>query len=398
MVDLVVLVFLVLALLGGWHQGFIASMSASAGWLVGVVVGIWATPRLLDVLDSRPETELNTLLITLGCALILGMIGAGLLGHLGQAVADRAPHERARDLDAWLGAVAMGVVALLVVWAGLSSARPMLSDDATRQIRKARIWGTVDKVLPDPARDAIASLNKRFAESPFPEAFSGSAPQVDVAPPDGTAARSPAVTRARPSVVKVTSHSDRCAGTSVGSGWVVSSKRIVTNAHVVAGGHDVSVQPGGTGPPLAASVVGYDDELDLAILRVPDLDAPALPRTDKPHRGTPVAAAGFPRGGDYSVTKGRVRRKAMATGRDVYDRKPVNRGLYLVRTKIAMGNSGGPLLTADGHVAGTVFAKSAINDNTAYVLTDHATEDWLDAAPSLTKSVPTGDCAPHDSI
>lgn len=397
MIDLLVILVLSLALLGGWRQGFIASALSALGWLTGVLIGVWATPRFLDAFELRPESELNTALLTLVCALVLGAIGAGTLGHLGQTLARRIPFHPARIVDAGLGALAMGVIALVAVWAGLSSARPLLSADATQQVESAQSWKMLDRAVPDSTRSAVGSLNERFDDSPFPEVFSGSEPQVDVPAPDGSTAAAPAVQQAQASVIKIRSASNQCDGISVGSGWVVSDNRVVTNAHVVAGGNAVTAQAGGSGQQLPAAVVAYDTDLDLAILRVPGLDAPALSRTGDLDRGTPVAAAGFPRGGDYAVKNGRIRTETHATGQDVYNRKPVNREIYLVRATVVSGNSGGPLLTSNGEVAGTVFAKSASNDNTGYALTDDATNDWLNRAPSLTEGVATGDCAPRQS-
>lgn len=394
MVDLLVLLLLTLAMLGGWRQGLITSALSAVGWLTGVLIGIWATPRFLDAFELRPESELTVALLILVCALVLGAIGAGSLGQLGRTVAARIPFRPARLIDAGLGALAMGVVALIATWAVMSSARPLLSADAGGQVEGSHAWRLLDNAVPDSTRNAMGSLNDRFANSPFPDAFSGAEPHVEVPPPDGSTAASAAVQRAGASVVKVRGDSDQCGGQSVGSGWVVSDDRIVTNAHVVAGADAVTIQPGGSGLPLPAAVVAYDTDLDLAILRVDGLDAPALSRTGDLPSGTSVAAAGFPYGGNYAVSDGRIRAESRATGQDVYHRKPVNREIYQVRTTIVPGNSGGPLLTADGRVAGTVFAKSATNDDTGYVLTDDATNAWLNRAPNLTEGVPTGGCVP----
>ena len=56
------------------------------------------------------------------------------------------------------------------------------------------------------------------------------------------------------------------------------------------------------------------------------------------------------------------------------------------------GNSGGPLLTPDGRVAGTVFAMSTVDAQTGYVLTDAATSAYLDAASAYSELVTPGSC------
>ena len=63
-----------------------------------------------------------------------------------------------------------------------------------------------------------------------------------------------------------------------GSGWVARAGLVVTNAHVVAGaeGHR-ACELRGRQPGLDATVVAFDPRNDVAILRVPGLNAPALP-------------------------------------------------------------------------------------------------------------------------
>ena len=69
---------------------------------------------------------------------------------------------------------------------------------------------------------------------------------------------------------------------------------VVTNAHVVAGQDDTRVLPGGHDPGLNAQAVHFDPRNDLAVLRVPGLDAPALEIAPDPKSGTSAAILGFP--------------------------------------------------------------------------------------------------------
>ena len=57
---------------------------------------------------------------------------------------------------------------------------------------------------------------------------------------------------------------------------------------------------GGTGPALTATVVGFDPDLDLAVLAVPGLAAEPLARSAVLAAGADAAAAGFPWGGPYA--------------------------------------------------------------------------------------------------
>ena len=64
--------------------------------------------------------------------------------------------------------------------------------------------------------------------------------------------------------------------------------------------------------------MAFDPDLDLAVLEVPDLGAPPLPRTGALERATGVVVAGFPQDGPYRVTPARVRGVLYAPGDDIY--------------------------------------------------------------------------------
>jgi serine protease Do len=142
--------------------------------------------------------------------------------------------------------------------------------------------------------------------------------------------------------------------TSLGSGFVVEyagQKYVLTNYHVVENATSIVVtaQSGDSWP---AQVVGTDDLLDLAVLRVDGADLPAAPLGDSDalEIGDWVIAIGNPLGFSHTVTLGIV----SALNRDVP--KPDGSGYYrrMIQTDAAInpGNSGGPLVNAYGEVVG----------------------------------------------
>jgi S1-C subfamily serine protease len=72
----------------------------------------------------------------------------------------------------------------------------------------------------------------------------------------------------------------------------------------------------------------------------------------------------------------------------------VTRRVLEVRADIRPGNSGGPFVSAEGEVAGMVFARSVISDDIGYVLATSEIEGALAAAGRATAPVPTGPCLP----
>ncbi len=142
--------------------------------------------------------------------------------------------------------------------------------------------------------------------------------------------------------------------TSLGSGFVVEyagQKYVLTNYHVVENAVSILVtaQSGDSWP---AQVVGTDDLLDLAVLRVDGADLPAAPLGDSDalEIGDWVIAIGNPLGFSHTVTLGIV----SALNRDVP--RPDGSGYYrrMIQTDAAInpGNSGGPLVNAYGEVVG----------------------------------------------
>lgn len=136
---------------------------------------------------------------------------------------------------------------------------------------------------------------------------------------------------------------------SLGSGVIVSKEgHVITNYHVMA-----NAQKGGIvthdGKVHDVEVLGFDDELDIAVLRIKDGKSgfPALKfaDSDKARTGEFVFAVGNPLGLSNSVTQGII----SATERR---RSDVMHDMIQTDTVINPGNSGGPLVNVRGEIVG----------------------------------------------
>ena len=151
---------------------------------------------------------------------------------------------------------------------------------------------------------------------------------------------------------------------------------VLTNAHVIAGGRTIRVN-GPTGTYDATPVL-FDPELDVALLRVPDLLAPALQFAgEDAERGTPAAVLGYPGGGPLRIVAAAVADTYPALGRDIYATEHVRRDIVEIRSDIERGNSGGPLMLPDGTVGGVVFAEARTNDEVGYALAPTAVAERI---------------------
>jgi serine protease Do len=133
------------------------------------------------------------------------------------------------------------------------------------------------------------------------------------------------------------------SGRGNGSGIALTGERVVTNAHVINAAH-VTVESW-EGKTLPASLLKTDRRRDLAILSVPNLDAPAATLGDSGtlQAGTPVIAVGNPLGFTGAVSSGIVHTAAGSSGRSSW--------IY-ADVRLAPGNSGGPLADLHGEVVG----------------------------------------------
>lgn len=132
---------------------------------------------------------------------------------------------------------------------------------------------------------------------------------------------------------------------------------VVTAAHVIAGAEgDLAVRlPDGT--ELAATVVGFDPERDLAALAVPGLStppvalAPAVP--DSEARIVTMDRADAM----VSIPAG-VRREITAGGEDIYGEGDVERQAVELEADVTRGMSGAGAFDGEGRLLGIVFAES----------------------------------------
>ena len=378
----------------GWRSGGVRSILAMTGALLGGWLALVRLPALLDRLPDGGSPLMTSVLLLAG-TVTAAALGEAVAGSLAARIAPPVRHSGSGRLDGLLGAVAQSLVLCLIITTLGSAVRPLLPTIWSQTLNSSRVLPAMDAVVPDQAERWASRVTRRLGELGLPGAFSGlnREPVLPIAPPDAAAAKAPAVVRASASIVKVRADALTCDQQHEGSGWVVAPHRIVTNAHVVAGATRTRVQVGGEGARLDATVVAFDPDLDLAILDVPELRAAPLPVAGPLPVGSDVVVAGFPLDGGFTVRAARVRGTITAGGDDIYDRRPTRREVYSVAGTVQPGNSGGPLLTTDGKVAGTVFARSVVDTQTGYVLTNRATAALREKAASLVTPVSTQACS-----
>lgn len=352
----------------GYRRGFWLSLAQYTGLVAGVVAGAAAADPVLGALGisgsgARPLAAALVLVVggSLGSS-----VGFWLGGPLRNAIADR--RERGGP-EMLAGAVFSAAGMLSVVWfLGLTFDRGP-SQALARQVQGSAVLARLDLFFPRPP-PWLAGVEKTLAGVPFPQTFADLQPNLPAPLQPPASVDTAEVRGAAGSVFRVAGRG--CGGEVSGSAYPVARGYLVTNAHVVAGTSGTVVSqgpPGRRSGGLAASVVLFDPDRDVAVLYVPGLTVPALPPAAAA-RGTQGAVIGYPGGGPEDLEPAVVDTQTSARGRDIYNDRLVTRQILVMESLVRPGNSGGPLIDLQGQVLGLVFAASSSNSNQAYALTN----------------------------
>ena len=339
--DWVVIAVVGVAGLYGISTGFLRGAFSLAGFAFGAYLGARLAPLILT--DGSPYVPV----ISLGGAVLAGMLMRGVAALLAGALrASIGVIPGVRFLDRLAG-LALGLVAgVFLCWAiGAVLLYVPGETELRRSVQRSTILSEINDVFP-PER----LLEELERVDPI-GAFLG--PPAIVPPPEKGVARDPDVRRASNSVVRVTGIA--CGLGVEGSGWVAAPRLVVTNAHVVAGIENPRVDTP-AGRAFSSTVVGFDVNNDVAVLRVPGLGAKVL-RQANPDRSVSVALVGYPLNGPLTRTPARLGGTARVLSRDAYGRGPIRRQVTAIRGIVEPGSSGGPGIDAQGRVRTTVFAR-----------------------------------------
>jgi S1-C subfamily serine protease len=372
----------------GYWQGFISGAFATAGLLLGGLLGIWLAPVLFDSVDPGIWVSLGALFVVLVCA----SFGQAALQFLGTRIRARITWQPVRALDAVGGAVLSMAAVLVVAWAlGVAVSGASLPT-ISNQVRSSAVLGQVDEVMPAEADDVLNAFNDVVGSSFFPNYLEPFAPEriIEVGPPAGRIGRDPDVEDAAVSVLKVRGEND-CGRGVEGTGFLYSPNRLMTNAHVVAGVDDPTVVV--ADEEVAATVVYYNSDIDVAVLAVDDVDRPFLRFDTSGEPRDSAAVLGYPNDGPYNVQAARIRGEQRLRSADIYGEGTVIREVFSIRGLVQPGNSGGPLVSENGEVYGVIFAASISDDETGYALTADQVAQGATEGITNESGVDTGDCA-----
>jgi S1-C subfamily serine protease len=387
-VDVIAIAIVIVAFVLGLRSGFFSQLGGLVGAVLGGAIVLVTLPLLREQLQSM-EPALRALIVIAGFIFAIGL-GEALGSAAGVAVRTRLGDGFLGSVDRLTGAFMGGAQGLLIIWLAGSMLAAGAVPPAAAMAQTSIVVRALADALPPPTEFA-GSLGKLLDASGLPQVFAGfepfPAPPVDT--PSSSAAKAIAA-GAVDSTVKVVT--DACGYELSGTGFSIGDGYYVTNAHVVAGGSKQAiVQDGGT--PSKATVVLFDPALDVAVLWAAGLRTEPLEFAAKdPPAGVKGAALGHPLGKALTVIPVGIASRYPAVGLDIYGTTKVTRQILELTANIDKGDSGGPLILADGTVGGLVFAEAKSDPNVGYALSPVAVAARAMPAVGRTKAVATGAC------
>ncbi|PFG27452.1 serine protease (mycosin) [Corynebacterium renale] len=388
-VDIILVAVFLLAAISGYRSGAVSSILST----IGVVAGLLVAAGLLPVVLRWTDSVALRFVLALGLFILLVALGNVVGGVLGSTLRQGVRGRFLRVLDSSFGAVFQTAVAMLVAWFIATPLATGIGGNVAAGIHSSTVLGGINRAVPETWKDAPASVSALLSDTGLPPLVSpydaSKSPQVEA--PNIKVADRLLVEELRPSVIHVVSEAPSCRRRLMGSGFVTADDYVITNAHVVAGASAVTLDT--TIGMRQADVVYYNPHVDIAVLYAPDLGLPALKwAEERAVTGQDAVVMGFPASGPFEAAPARVRDVLTIAGPDIYANDRVEREAYTVRGSIREGNSGGPMVDANGDVLGVVFGAAVDATDTGYVLTAREVLSQIGDVNMLTQPVGTAEC------
>ncbi|SDH06137.1 MarP family serine protease [Microbacterium pygmaeum] len=386
-VEIVLIGILLIALIAGVRRGFVASLGSIVGLVLGGIAAFWLVPVVNDLWPWQSTRVVAVIILTI-VLLVGGGFGGAAAGVALRSGVDRTP---LRVFDRILGgalAVVAGALSLTLVSSALvSTGTPVLST----ALASSQVLRAIEGITPRPVAETLARVRSAVLDDGLPRL--GELLALDqggpTAPP--VSLDDPVLAQAAASVARVSGTAWACGVSQTGTGFVLTADRVVTNAHVVAGVDTPIVELPGQ-PAREGRIVYFNTTNDLAVIAVDDLQVAPLAVVSPIAVGTAAVIQGYPYGGPFTMVNAAVISTGSPPVPDIYEESTTPREIYGLAADVQPGNSGGPLLTAEGAVAGVVFARADADEQRGYAMTTTELEPVLLAAPGLSDPVGTGRC------
>jgi S1-C subfamily serine protease len=377
----------------GFRRGILRTILSIIGLIIGGAAGAIATPSIQSLISNnafgfKPTIGLTS--IILGAS--LGMFLFGVLGSFLRVVL--LPFPFMKTIDSLIG-FGLAIIAVASISSTLSSAAQVIPNKTVNNLfSQSQLISQIDQYLPERFKDAAQKIQNVITDSPLPEVFKSLVEsritptqlETDVAIPE-------IVTKSVASTVRIDGIAESCSAAMVGTGFIVSPERVITNAHVVAGVKEPVITLFNSQTQLGGRVIAIDRKKDIAIIFVPGLTGEKLTFIGPVTPNEIGFVVGYPNGGNLRTMPVSVTSEFESIGTDIDGNGETRREVIVFGGDVKPGNSGGPLLNDQGQVLGVVFAADAENKNTGYALAPSEVAKLVSETSSAMQAIETGECA-----
>lgn len=381
-------VILVLVLLGfliaGLRKGVWATFGGVFGFLVGATAAFFAIP----LVASWVPDPLWRVIAVLATAVILVAAGHGLGSAAGSEIQRMFNSPAVRSVSSLIGGVLNLVVAVFVVALLSFSVSAMGFPAVNQAMNQSAVLQTINQAVPDRAESWFAQVRSAVLESDIPE-IAQLVPEPAELPQDQDL--NEAAQAAAGSVGRIIGVAEQCGQSQSGSGFAVSPTRVLTNAHVIAGVAEPSVEMP-DGEVVTGRTVYFNPATDLALLAVDTLDVDPLEVSEGIGIGDSGYVMGYPAGGPFNAGTAVVQARDVSQVNNIYGSSPSSLEIFQLSADVRQGNSGGPLIDRSGDVAGIVFARAVEGSTVGFAITAEQAGDVLSDPDRYTETVSTGQC------
>lgn len=385
LLDWALVFVLIVVIFIGFRRGFWVSMGTVAGAIIGVLGGLFLMPVIVQLVAAGVVRIITMVAVTA----ILIWLGMWLGRKIGGRLRLHISHPVMRAIDRFLGAIGNTAVAGALISLIAFSISSVGVPGITSALKNSRIVTLTTDLTPESARVWVAQMRADVLDSselPELDLAGEESPEAENSRPEPSAA----VEEVSASSVRITGSAYECGQSQTGSGFAVSTNRVMTNAHVVAGVEAPQVESH-DGQLFTGEVVAFDPDVDVAVIALPGADLPPVEFGDVIEPGGHAFVLGFPSGGPHQITGAEVQARGPATVANIYDENPQLRDVYQIAADVRQGNSGGALVNEAGFVTGVIFARAS-EAEIGYALTLEEVSEVIEHAPQLTEPVSTGHC------
>lgn len=384
--DLLIIILVIFQIIKWVRTGFLFGVFSLAGLIIGLVIGLLLAPVAVSRLTQTSHQIIAAILTLAICAISIGFLGQ----YIGKKISHLGAKFRLNMLDKILGGIFGGLASLFMLWIVAASFSGLPYQLINQQISGSLVVRSMEKFMPQ-APAVLDKLSRLINPSEFPRFFFGPEPQpLEPVEPPSSAEIADTLRATRGSIIRI--ESIGCGGILTGSGFVIDDNLVATNAHVVAGSSNHSLQD--IDGKKSGEVIFFDENQDVAIIRSRDsLAGGQLELSNsRLERGATATTLGYPSGGPLKASPAAVLKHMNARGRNIYGQNNVTRDIYQLQTSVSEGNSGGPVVTQEGAVVAMIFGRSEAEDNIGYGLTSASLINLLDNLDNNSEKVSTKQC------